>query len=220
LGQEQIAAWGDLKRLLMPYQHAAIEQRLVDTPHVLKSGGFSALRGCLRNLSPTGLPGPFYVLGGVMVTVQACTAARADLARVGRVHRYDPPTGACCLEGEDAQKLRPSGVLNGLGQMMVLEHVGDLQILMIDCIETPHQMQRGFLLEILPLTPHLEMRFGKQLHCFAPTVAPLLAASHAALSRFEATLRPAIAARVMNHRAIGERSKRFQAEVYSRFLSR
>ena len=28
LGQELIAAWGDLKRLLMPYQHAAIEQRL------------------------------------------------------------------------------------------------------------------------------------------------------------------------------------------------
>ena len=83
-----------------------------------------------------------------------------------------PPTGACCLEGEDAQKLRPSGVLNGLGQMMVLEHVGDLQIFMIDRVEMSHQLQRCFVLEVLPLMPHLVVRFGKQLHCLAPAVAP------------------------------------------------
>ena len=40
----------------------------LDTPP-RKSGKFSVLWGCLRNLSPKGLPGPLYVPSGVVVAV-------------------------------------------------------------------------------------------------------------------------------------------------------
>jgi hypothetical protein len=40
----------------------------LDTPPT-KGGRFSVLRGSLRHLSPTGLPVPLYVLGGVVVAM-------------------------------------------------------------------------------------------------------------------------------------------------------
>jgi hypothetical protein len=60
--------------------------------------------------------------------------------------------------------------------MVMLEQVGDLQILMIDHIEMAHHMERGFVLEVLPLALHLLMRFGEQFQGLTPTVAALLPA--------------------------------------------
>ena len=50
------------------------------TLSVAEAGGFSVLWGCLRNLSPKGLPGPFYVLRRVVVSVQACATVWARFA--------------------------------------------------------------------------------------------------------------------------------------------
>src|SRR5262249_4617944 len=54
------------------------------------------------------------------------TTARARLARVGRRHSYDSPTGPCCLVGEDAHEATPPGIADALGEVMVLDHVGRL----------------------------------------------------------------------------------------------
>src|SRR6185437_6951829 len=43
----------------------------VDTPHGLKPDGFSVLWGGLRHLSLKALPKPLYILGGVVVSMQA-----------------------------------------------------------------------------------------------------------------------------------------------------
>ena len=42
--------------------------------------------------------------------------------------------------------------------------LADLQVFVIDRIELAHQLERGFVLEVVPLALHLLMRFGEQLH--------------------------------------------------------
>jgi hypothetical protein len=56
---------------------------VLDTPPGLKPHGCSVLWGGLRHLSPKGLPGPFYVLRGVVVAVQARPTVRAAMPADG-----------------------------------------------------------------------------------------------------------------------------------------
>src|SRR4029077_21241558 len=76
------------------------------------------------------------------------TAARTDLARERRIDRYDSPTGAYCLESEDAQECRPPRILDALSEVVVSDHVADLQIFMIDSVIRAHERQRGFVVKI------------------------------------------------------------------------
>ena len=87
---------------------------------MLPMRGFSVLRRGQRHASLKGLPGPFYILRGVVVSMQARATvwarmpadgqallddnatARTRLARVGRMHRDNPLPGAHCLESKDA----------------------------------------------------------------------------------------------------------------------
>ena len=128
----------------------ANEEAVLDTPQGLKLHRFSVHRRSLRHGSPMGLPGPLDVLRGVMVAMQARptlwagvpanrqafgdqnAAARTPLARERRVDRYHSSTGACCLVGEDAQERAPPRISDAFGEMVILEHIGRLQILMID----------------------------------------------------------------------------------------
>jgi hypothetical protein len=58
--------------------------------------------------------------------------------------------------------------------MMVLEHIGRLQVLVIDHIVLAYQDERRFVVEILSLASHLLMRFRQQLHGLAPAVTAFL----------------------------------------------
>jgi hypothetical protein len=49
----------------------------------LESGRFSVLWGCLCNRSPKALPEPFYILGGVMIPMEARSAVRAGMPANG-----------------------------------------------------------------------------------------------------------------------------------------
>ena len=160
---------------------AANQQRLlrlkikpsIDTPPGLKPDGFSVLRGQYASPSPKALPEPFYVLRGVVVAMEARSAVRAGmpadgqallnhnatartgLAGVGRRHGYDSLPGACCLESEDAQERAPARIMDALGEMVVLEHVGRLQVLVIDHVVVAHQRERRLVVEVLSLALHL-----------------------------------------------------------------
>ena len=61
---------------------AALEE-ILDTPHGLKPDGCSVLRRSQRHASPKALPKPLYVLGGVMIAMQACSAVRARVPADG-----------------------------------------------------------------------------------------------------------------------------------------
>src|SRR5262249_12731918 len=112
----------------------------LDTPPA-EAGRFSVLRRSLRHGSPKPLPKAFYVLGGVVVPMEARAAlraampaygqafgdddaaARAGLAGVGRRHGYDSPLSVCCFGCEDAQELRPRRITDALGEVVNLDHV-------------------------------------------------------------------------------------------------
>ena len=198
----------------------------IDTPPGLNPHGCSVLRGGLRHLSPKGLPGPLYILGGVVVSVEARSAvwtgvpadgqallhhnaaARTRLAGVGRIDRHHSLPGACCLGSEDGEVYPPTSITDAFGEVMVLHHSGDLQVFMIDRVVPLNQLERRFMLKRGALPLHLQMCFGEQLHCLATAVTALLAARHFALCCFEATLRLALAARIVHHHAIGKGGKR------------
>src|SRR6516165_5711314 len=103
---------------------------------------------------------------------------------------------------------------------MILEHVGRLQVLMIDHVVLTHERERRLVMKILPLTSYFLMRLGEQYHCLAPAMTPFLAARDTTLRGLERAFRLAIPARREDARAIGERSERLDAEVDPGFLSR
>jgi hypothetical protein len=58
-----------------------------DTPHGLKPDGLSVLWGGLRHRSPTGLPGPFSILGGGVVAPAARAPVRVGVPADGHAFR-------------------------------------------------------------------------------------------------------------------------------------
>jgi hypothetical protein len=78
--------------------------------------------------------------------------------------------------------------------VVILDHVGRLQVFMIDGVIATHETQGGLMVEVLPLASHLLVRLGKQVDRFTPTVAPRLAATDATLRPLERPFRLAIPA--------------------------
>jgi hypothetical protein len=103
--------------------------------------------------------------------------------------------------------------------MAILDQVDRLQILVIDRVVLTHQGERGLVMKVRSLPPHLLMRLGQQCDRFAPAVAATLSACDSPLCRRERMFCFAIPARVENARAVGERSERFDAEVYPGLLA-
>ena len=97
-------------------------------------------------------------------------------------------TSICCFELQDAQECGPARVGDRLGEVVILDHVGRLQILMIDRVVVANEREGRLVVEVLPLTLHLQMRLGQQVHCFAAAIAALLAPRHTTLGRFERPL--------------------------------
>jgi len=73
--------------------------QFIDTPHGLKPDGFSVLRRSQRHASPTALPKPLYVLGGVVVSVQAGSAVRASVPADGQTFLHHSATARTRLAG-------------------------------------------------------------------------------------------------------------------------
>src|SRR5215469_9771880 len=87
---------------------------------------------------PTGGAGaPPY--GEALVDQLAALGASTSLARIGRRHGDYPLPGTCCLANEDGQERAPPGVCNGLGQMVVPEHIGRLQVFVVDRVVLAHE---------------------------------------------------------------------------------
>jgi hypothetical protein len=66
--------------------------------------------------------------------------------------------------------------------MTVPDHLGCLQVFMIDRVEAAHE--RGLVMEVMPLAAYFLIRFGKQSDGLAPTLAALLATGDSTLRSF------------------------------------
>src|SRR5262245_27958287 len=103
-----------------------------------------------------GLPGPFYILRCVVVSMQAhaalwtgmpadgqafrdhCATARTPLPGIGRRPSDYPLPSVCCFESEFAQELRPARVGDGLRETVILKQIGRLHVLMRDRVIGAH----------------------------------------------------------------------------------
>jgi hypothetical protein len=102
--------------------------------------------------------------------------------------------------------------LNALGEVGVLEHVGRLQVFVIDHIVRANERKRRLVVEVLPLAAHRLMRFRQQLHGLAPAVAALFAPRDSALRCFQRPLGFAIPARRKDARPIRDEGRDLRAE--------
>jgi hypothetical protein len=102
--------------------------------------------------------------------------------------------------------------------MVMLHHSGGLQDLVIDGVMSTYQRQRGLVMKVGPLPPHLLMRFGQKHHRLMPAMTPALPAGYAALRRFQLALRLAIPARMEDACPIRQGREGFNSQVDARPL--
>jgi hypothetical protein len=74
--------------------------------------------------------------------------------------------------------------LDALGQVAVLHHVADLQILVIDRVVLAYERERVLVVEVLSLAAHFLIRLGEQDNRQAVSVAALLAARDTTVAGF------------------------------------
>jgi hypothetical protein len=87
--------------------------------------------------------------------------------------------------------------------MVVPEHVGRVQVLMIDRVVLLHERQCRLAMTVLPLSPYLQTRLGEQYHSLAPAIAPTLPPRDTPLGHLQRTLRLAVPTRVEDARLVG-----------------
>jgi hypothetical protein len=101
--------------------------------------------------------------------------ATTGLRGVCRRHSDDSAPSVHCFGCEDAQEARPARISDALGEAVILEHVGRLQIFVIEHIVLSHELERNLLVEVLSLAAHRLMRLGQQRHRLTSACAALLA---------------------------------------------
>src|SRR6516164_5617529 len=113
------------------------------------------------------------------------TATRTGLAGEHRVDRLHSLPGACSLESKDGQQRAPPRIADALGQVTVLDQVGDPQVFVIDDVVRLDQLTGFSVMEVTALVADVLVGFRQERRRFASAVAPPLAPRPPAL-----TLRP------------------------------
>ena len=120
------------------------------------------------------------------------------------VHSNDLMSSTCSLGSEDVEEGAPSSVEDGFGQMIVLNHIEDTQVLNGDMMIVLSIVFGHFEMMVAPLAIDLQMRLGNIASGFpaalrallAPAQLPLLASKYLLRGAIEAGVRNGIAFRV------------------------
>ena len=113
-----------------------------------------------------------------------------------------------CFESEDAQECRPPGITDAFGEMVIPDHVGRLQVFVVDRVVGSDQRERRLMMKILSLAAYLLMRLRQQCGRLPATIAPFLAPRNSALGGFQRALGFAIPTRRIDARGVREGSER------------
>ncbi len=124
-------------------------------------------------------------------------------------------TGTCSLVLHLQSKVTPPRVRYTLGKVMVLEHIGDVQILYSDLITSFKDMMGCLELKILALVRYPFMGASDNLTLFCSTAAPLFAASQYTLMFAKSFFRLTIMAGVWDMLTIRIYGKRVKPHVHA-----
>lgn len=144
-------------------------------------------------------PGLKNILSGIHVTISDIAARRTDmgtnrqgfldhltaletfLRREAWVHSHNLMSSISSFGRKESEELSPSSITNRFGEMMVLDHSGDLQVLHGDTLIGLCIRFGNFEMEITALTGNLEMRLSRALGGFAFAMRAVLAMAHRTL---------------------------------------
>src|SRR5487761_2658511 len=160
------------------------------------------------------------MLGGIHVTVFYQSAGRTEmgahaqtllnvlatpaalLGREARGNSYHHMTGSFSLIREDVEERAPAGVVNALGERMVLAHAHHVQVFDTDAPIALSIVFGGFEVDVTPLTADLEMLLGDLPFSLASAVAAFCATVTHALGAGKPFLPTAIVPWVLNDHAL------------------
>src|SRR5215831_6992128 len=86
--------------------------------------------------------------------LQQHTAARTGLRGERRRHGYDRLPSLYRFERQDGQEPTPARIADALGEVVILDQVGRLQLFVIDRVALAHQRQGRLMVEVLPRPSH------------------------------------------------------------------
>ena len=145
----------------------------------------------------------------------SATILRSEAGR--NFHKLTP--GACCLGFSYQFEGIPSRISYTFSQMMIFQQSGYIQIFKGNSVVSFHQLERFFMMEISALTRNFLMLLCDKAFSFLSIFAFQLLASKIALGFLQLALCFAEQFRVINHLAIGERGKVFDANINSGSLA-
>lgn len=141
-----------------------------------------------------------------------CCPAKTGLRRTGRIYLNKHASGAFSLVRDHVQELRPSGIVNALGEHSACQTL-DVQIFDRDQSVVVNDLSRLFVMEISALIADVVVPPLEQKHGLAPPVRTFLPSRYAPLQAAEFGLSIAEPARVLNHDAVAQCGKGGKADV-------
>jgi hypothetical protein len=136
-----------------------------------------------------------------------------------RRHGYDCLASFYRFARQDAQERTPPGVRDALCHVVIPEHVGRLQVFVIDRVVRLHQRQRRLVLEVYPRPSHPLVCSGEQADRLATAMTIFDPSRDAPLSTPQVALSSPVDARVGDGLPISQRGKRLQAQVDAGLLA-
>jgi len=140
-------------------------------------------------------------------------APAAILRRIGRVHSYILPASLFRFAGQFAEECRPRGIVNALGQTVVMDHVVDTQVFHADDAIAIHNVAAFLMREVVTAESNPFMYPRNCFTVFASLRSPLSKLGVLALHFLQGFFFLAKKARVGDLFASGECSERFQANI-------
>ncbi len=130
-----------------------------------------------------------------------------------RIDSYHLVTGSLSLILKDGEKRAPTGVTDGFGKGMVLDHPTDMKVFNHDMVIVIGVLLSRLEVKITALTCDLEMGLSSISGSLTASVTALLAAANLALFASEGFLRGAIVAWVLDRVPFGVSQEHLQAHI-------
>lgn len=144
----------------------------------------------------------------------------ASLARPSRVDLCD--TGAACysLVLQHPYESSPRSVSNGTSQVMVFDHIGNLQVLNSDAAEMSGQSMAEFVQEVTPLVADFNVLLCQPKASLIPVMAAFLLPTESPVEQLESLLGFDQKTRIAYSFSIGQGSEVFQPNINADLLRR
>jgi hypothetical protein len=141
------------------------------------------------------------------------SALMACLCREAGIDSYDLMTSSLSLIFKDGEERTPTGVHDGFGQVMVLDHIGDLKVFYRNMLKAFSVWLGRLKVEVPTLPLYLEMGLGRTPRRLTLAMRALLASAHGTLLASQGRLTLARVTGVVNGLPLRVSQKRLEPDI-------